>query len=79
MAGRAVALHQQGRSIICATRYFRPSSFWQSKMEAALLFDSGDHTIYGVSQAQQSNSTLVFTSQHGVVKISDLRKVWEPK
>jgi hypothetical protein len=39
------------------------------------IFDSGDHRISGVSQQQGGDQTLTFTSQHGVVRISDLKPV----
>ena len=38
-------------------------------------YDSGDHRISGVSQADSHGKSLAFTSQHGPVKIEDLRKV----
>ncbi|VTZ26959.1 conserved hypothetical protein [Methylocella tundrae] len=36
------------------------------------IFDSGDHNISGVSQQQGGDQTLTFTSQYGVVRLSDL-------
>ncbi|MGX5843591.1 hypothetical protein ACWGTI_22990 [Mesorhizobium sp. ArgA1] len=36
------------------------------------IYDTGDHQISGVSQAQSTDSTLTFVSQHGVVRVSDL-------
>ncbi len=39
------------------------------------IFDSGGHRIFGVAQAQSTNQTLTFTSQDGLVRVSDLRKV----
>jgi hypothetical protein len=39
------------------------------------LYDTGDHLISGVSQQQGGGKSLTFTSQHGVVKMSDLREV----
>lgn len=38
-------------------------------------YDTGDHQIYGVAQAQSRDQTLTFTSQNGLVRISDLTKV----
>ncbi|MGX5830172.1 hypothetical protein [Mesorhizobium sp. 43Arga] len=35
-------------------------------------YDTGDHQISDVSQAQSTDSTLTFVSQHGVVRVSDL-------
>jgi len=35
-------------------------------------YDTGDHLIAGVSQAQGRDATLTFVSQHGVVRVSDL-------
>ena len=37
-------------------------------------YDTGDHQIYGVAQAQSSDQTLTFTSQDGLVRVSDLPK-----
>ena len=37
-------------------------------------YDTGDHQISGVSQAQSADSTLTFVSQHGVVRISELSR-----
>ena len=39
------------------------------------VYDTGDHRISGISQAQSSDQTLSFTSQDGLVRLSDLRKV----
>jgi hypothetical protein len=39
------------------------------------IFDTGGHRIFGVAQAQSTNQTLTFTSQDGLVRVSDLRKV----
>jgi hypothetical protein len=38
-------------------------------------YDTGDHQIHGVAQAQSTDRTLSFTSQNGVVSIADLAKV----
>jgi hypothetical protein len=38
-------------------------------------YDTGDHQIFGVSQAQSSERTLSFTSQSGLVKVTELIKV----
>ena len=38
-------------------------------------YDTGDHKIFGVAQAQSSERTLSFTSQSGLVKVTDLTKV----
>lgn len=40
-------------------------------------YDTGDHQISGVSQAQSTDSTLTFVSQHGVVRVSDLAQANE--
>jgi hypothetical protein len=37
------------------------------------VYDSGDHRISGVSQQQGGDQTLTFTSQHGLVRVSDLK------
>ena len=39
------------------------------------VYDTGDHRIFGVAQAQSSDRTLSFTSQDGLVKVADLTKV----
>ena len=36
------------------------------------LYDTGDHRIGGVSQAQSGDQALSFTSQHGTIRASDL-------
>lgn len=41
------------------------------------LYDTGDHLISGVSQAQSGDQTLTFTSQHGLVRLSSLSEVPE--
>lgn len=38
-------------------------------------YDTGDHQIYGIAQAQSSDQTLTFTSQDGLVRVADLRRV----
>jgi hypothetical protein len=40
-----------------------------------IVYDSGDHRISGVSQQQGGDQTLTFTSQHGVVRLGDLKHV----
>ncbi|UVK43637.1 hypothetical protein BPNPMPFG_005449 [Mesorhizobium sp. AR07] len=40
-----------------------------------VIYDTGEHHISGISQAQSSGSTLTFTGQDGLVRVSDLRKV----
>ncbi|MCO5066481.1 MAG: hypothetical protein M9924_19020 [Rhizobiaceae bacterium] len=37
-------------------------------------YDTGDHQIAGVSQAQSTDSTLTFVSQYGLVRVSDLAR-----
>jgi hypothetical protein len=39
------------------------------------IYDTGNHPIFGVAQAQSVDQTLTFTSQDGLVRITDLRKV----
>ena len=39
------------------------------------VYNTGDHLISGVSQTQSSDQTLTFTSQSGLVRVSDLRAV----
>lgn len=39
------------------------------------VYDTGDHRIFGVSQAQSTDRTLTFTSQDGLVRVTDLPKV----
>ena len=42
---------------------------------ATTIYDTADHRISGVGQAQGSGSTLTFTSQHGVVRVSELSEI----
>jgi hypothetical protein len=39
------------------------------------IYDTGDHRIFGVAQAQSTDQTLSFTSQDGVVRVAELTKV----
>lgn len=39
------------------------------------VYDTGRHQIFGVAQAQSSDQTLTFTSQDGLVRVTDLPKV----
>jgi hypothetical protein len=39
------------------------------------IYDTGDHRIFGVGQAQSSDQTLSFTSQNGLVSVVNLQKV----
>ncbi len=39
------------------------------------LYDTGDHRIGGFGQAQGGSQNLTFTSQHGQLTLSDLRRV----
>ena len=39
------------------------------------VYDSGDHRIGGVQQAQGSGQHLAFTSQHGTVDLGSLTQV----
>src|SRR5262249_6412498 len=39
------------------------------------IYDTSDHQIGGVSQQQGGDSSLTFTSQHGLVRVGDLRVV----
>jgi hypothetical protein len=39
------------------------------------VYDTGDHRITGVSQQQGGDRSLTFTSQHGLVRASDLRRI----
>jgi hypothetical protein len=41
------------------------------------IFDTGDHRIFGVAQAQSTDQTLTFRGQNGLVRLSDLPKVLE--
>jgi hypothetical protein len=42
---------------------------------AISIYDTGSHQIYGVAQAQSGDQTLSFTSQDGLVRVANLRKV----
>jgi len=39
------------------------------------IYDTGNHRIFGVAQAQSIDQTLTFTSQDGLVRVKDLSKV----
>ena len=39
------------------------------------IYDTGRHEIFGVGQSQSTERTLSFTSQDGLVKLSELTKV----
>ncbi|WP_375411274.1 hypothetical protein [uncultured Bradyrhizobium sp.] len=39
------------------------------------LYDTGDHRIFGVAQAQSHDQTLTFTSQSGLVRLNELQKI----
>jgi hypothetical protein len=39
------------------------------------IYDTGNHQIFGVAQAQSADQTLTFTSQDGLVRVKDLPKV----
>jgi len=39
------------------------------------LYDTEDHAITGVSQQQSGDASLTFTSQRGLVRVADLRRV----
>ena len=39
------------------------------------VYDSGDHRISGVQQAQGGGQHLAFTSQHGTVDLGSLKQV----
>ena len=39
------------------------------------IYDTGDHHISGVAQAQSTDQSLTFTGQDGLVRVKDLRKI----
>jgi hypothetical protein len=39
------------------------------------VYDTGDHRIFGVAQAQSHDQTLTFTSQTGLVRGDELQQV----
>jgi hypothetical protein len=39
------------------------------------IYDTGNHRIFGMAQAQSADQTLTFTSQDGLVRVKDLPKV----
>lgn len=43
------------------------------------VYDTGDHRITGISQQQSAGASLTFVSQHGLVRVADLRVVSEHK
>jgi hypothetical protein len=42
---------------------------------AVSVYDTGNHRIFGVAQAQSGDRTLSFTSQDGLVRVADLAKI----
>ena len=42
------------------------------------VYDTADHAITGFSQSQSHGQTLTFTSQHGLVRLDDLKRVDTP-
>ncbi len=53
--------------------YFDASSRLAIEQDGRLtLYDTGDHRIHGVAQQQGGSRSLVFTSQHGPVRVTDL-------
>lgn len=41
------------------------------------IYDTANHRIFGIAQVQSPGQTLTFTSQEGLVRLSDLAKVAE--
>jgi hypothetical protein len=41
------------------------------------IYDTGNHRVFGVAQAQSGDRTLSFTSQDGLVKVADLQRIYE--
>lgn len=39
------------------------------------VYDTGDHRISGISQAQSGDATISFTGQNGLVRVSELKRV----
>jgi hypothetical protein len=39
------------------------------------IYDTGDHAITGISQAQAGGQEITFTSQHGAVRLDELARV----
>ena len=39
------------------------------------VYDTGDHVIAGISQQQGADTSLRFASQHGPVRLQDLKKI----
>jgi hypothetical protein len=39
------------------------------------IYDTGNHRIFGIAQAQSSDQTLSFTSEDGLVRVADLRRI----
>jgi len=39
------------------------------------VYDTGDHRVGGFAQQQSGDQSLSFTSQHGLVKLTDLREI----
>jgi hypothetical protein len=53
----------------------KPWRTWRSRTVSRSPYDTGDHRIFGVAQAQRHDQTLTFTSQTGLVRINELQKV----
>ena len=43
------------------------------------IYDTGNHRISGVAQAQSADQTLTFVSQDGLVRVKDLSKVGDKR
>ena len=64
------------RRTTCATPSSRrPAASPSTSAAASAVYDTGDHLISGVSQQQSGDRSLTFTSQHGPVRIDELRRV----
>jgi hypothetical protein len=42
---------------------------------AISIYDTGNHRIVGIAQAQSGDQTLAFSSQNGLVRLADLQKI----
>jgi len=70
--------HSEFRRRANALRYaaFPQTRDWRSRtVKRVAAYDTGDHRIFGVAQAQSRDQTLTFTRQTGLVRVSELPKV----
>ena len=81
VARAEVGLSMAGAGSVGAQNEMRYAVFPESRRlvlddhGAISIYDTGSHRIFGVAQAQTSDQTLSFTSQDGLVRVADLRRI----